>query len=275
VRSSLVLAPFSTFSTIFSIGLQNTFIYRWNFLLRTVFGIVPLIGTVFLWQAVTRSSGGEVGGYAMSEMIFYFMLVVFLENLISPTEDDWQVAADIRDGRLSALLLKPVNYLAYRFALYLSYRVTYIAIVGIPICGLIFFLREYIRIPQDPATWPLFALSTAMAAASQFLIGYTLGLCAFWVLEISTLIFIVFSFEYFLSGMIFPLDLLPAHYQGFVKWSPFTYELFFPVQIVMERVKGAALWEGLLIQAGWLVVFFVASQLVWRAGVRKYQAVGG
>jgi ABC-2 type transport system permease protein len=51
--------------------------------------------------------------------------------------------------------------------------------------------------------------------------------------------------------------------------------MFFPVQIGMERVKGAAMWEGLAIQAGWVVIFYIAANLVWRAGVRKYQAVGG
>lgn len=260
---------------VFSIGLQNTFVYRWNFLIRTIFGIVPLIGTLFLWRAVTESSGGQVAGYEYRTMIFYFMIVVFIDNLISPTEDDWQIAADIRDGRLSALLLKPLNYLAYRFTLYASYRLTYVATIALPIGALMFFLREFIVWPQHAATWPLFALSTAMAAGIQFLLGYILGLCAFWLLEVSTLILIVFSFEYFLSGMIFPLDLLPAWLQGFVKWSPLTYELFFPVQIAMERVSGAALWEGLAIQAGWLVVAFIVSQLVWRAGLRKYQAVGG
>lgn len=260
---------------VFSIGLQNTFVYRWNFLLRTIFGIVPLIGTLYLWRAITDASGGQVAGYDYRTMIFYFMIVVFLDNLISPTEDDWQVAADIRDGRLSALLLKPLNYLAYRFMLYASYRLTFIATVALPIGVLMFFLRDFVVWPQHAATWLFFALSTAMAAGIQFLLGYCLGLCAFWLLEVSTLILIVFSFEYFLSGMIFPLDLLPAWLQGFVKWSPLTYELFFPVQIVMERVKGPALWQGLAIQAGWLLVAFAAAQFIWRAGLRKYQAVGG
>ena len=64
----------------FDIGLQNTFVYRWNFLLRSVFGIVPLVGTVFLWQAVFATSGKEIAGYDFSSMIFYFMLVVFLDQ---------------------------------------------------------------------------------------------------------------------------------------------------------------------------------------------------
>jgi ABC-2 type transport system permease protein len=260
---------------VFSIGLQNTFVYRWNFLLRTVFGIVPLIGTLYLWRAVTESSGGQIAGYEYKTMIFYFMVVVFLDNLISPTEDDWQIAADIRDGKLSALLLKPLNYFAYRFTLYASYRLTYIATVALPIGGLIFFLRGFVVWPQHPETWLFFILSTAMAAGLQFTISYCLGLCGFWLLEVSTLIFVMFSFEYFLSGVIFPLDLLPPWMQGFVKWSPLTYEMFFPVQIIMERVQGAALWQGLAIQAAWLVVVLMAAQFVWAAGLRKYQAVGG
>lgn len=271
-----VLSPTpSIFAKVFSVGLQNTFVYRWNFLLRTIFGIVPLIGTLFLWRAIMESGGGNVGGYEYRTMIFYFMVVVFVDNLISPTEDDWQVAADIRDGRLSALLLKPLNYLGYRFTLYASYRLTYVAIIAVPIGALLFFLRGFVVWPEHWTTWPLFFLSTAMAAGIQFLNAYILGLCAFWVLEVSTLVFIAFSFEYFLSGMVFPLDLLPPWLQGFVHWSPFTYQMFFPVQIIMERTSGRALWEGLAIQAGWLLLALIVAKLVWRAGLRKYQAVGG
>ena len=43
---------FQKYWKLFDIGIQNTFVYRWNFLLRTVFGIVPLVGTVFIWQAL-------------------------------------------------------------------------------------------------------------------------------------------------------------------------------------------------------------------------------
>ena len=77
---------------------------------------------------------------------------------------------------------------------------------------------------------------------------------AFWLLEISTVVFIVFSLEYFLSGHVFPLDLLPAWLAGFVKWGPFAYELYFPIQVFMERIRGEALTTGLAIQAGWAAI---------------------
>ena len=272
---STLHAQLATYRQIFSAGIQNTFVYRWNFLLRTVFGVVPLVGMLFIWRAIFESKGGAINGYEYSSMIFYFMLVVFVDNLITPTEDEWQIAGEIRDGRMSTYLIKPMNYLAYRFTLYASYRLLYMAVVALPIAGLAFVFREYITMPAHGITWPAFALSTAMAAGIQFCLAYSLAMIAFWVLEISTIVFIVFSFEYFLSGQIFPIDIFPVAMQRVLHWLPFSYELFFPVQVCMERVQGRALAEGLAIQAGWLVLTYALARVLWSRGVRKYQAVGG
>ncbi len=68
---------------------------------------------------------------------------------------------------------------------------------------------------------------------------------------------------------------MPAWLQGFVQWSPFTYELFFPIQIYLERVSGSDLLRGLGIQAGWVLIMWGIARLLWHRGVRRYQAVGG
>jgi ABC-2 type transport system permease protein len=208
-------------------------------------------------------------------MIFYFMITVFLDNLITPTEDEWQIAGEIRDGRISSFLIKPMDYLTYRIMLFLSYRLLYITVVLAPIVGLAWIFRDYMRLPEHAITWLAFTASTAMAAFLQFFIAYSLAMIAFWVLEVSTIIFLLYSFEFFLSGHVFPLDVMPPFLQGFIHWSPFTYELFFPAQVVMERIHGPALVQGLLIQAGWLMVSWMCAHTLWTQGVKKYQAVGG
>ena len=269
-------ATLAKYSRVFSAGMQATFVYRWNFVLRSVFGIVPLIGTIFLWRAMYGADPTrQLSGYDFSALIMYFAMTVLVENLVTPTEDEWQIAADIRDGRISFLLLKPLNYLAYRFTLYASYRVLYTAIILPGVVLIFYFLREHLRFPAEPLTWLVFAASTVMAGLIQFFLAYALAMLAFWILEISTIIFIVFSFEYFLSGHIFPLSMLPSWMSGFVKWAPFSYELYFPVQVFMERIRGTELWQGLVIQAGWVVLMWWGAVAMWRAGLRRYQAVGG
>jgi ABC-2 type transport system permease protein len=263
------------YAKIFDIGLQNTVVYRWNFLLRSVFGVVPLLGTVYLWRALFASKGQEIAGYDFGAMVYYFLLILLVENLITPTEDEWQIAADIRDGQINALLAKPINYLGYRISLYLGYRVIYTA-VTLPLVLILFYaFRQYVTLPQHGVTWFWALLSMGMAAFLQFFIAYTLAMLAFWILEVSTVIFIVYSFEYFLSGQMFPLDLTPAWFQAVLEWLPFTYELFFPVTIFQEKVQGHALYKGLAIQAGWLLLSWLGARFMWARGLRRYQAVGG
>ena len=104
------------------IGLQNTFVYRWNYFLRALFGLIPLAGTVFLWSAVFKERGGELHGYDYGSMIYYYLLIILVSNLVTPTEDEWQIAADIREGQINSFLTKPMSYLGYRFSIFLSGR---------------------------------------------------------------------------------------------------------------------------------------------------------
>jgi ABC-2 type transport system permease protein len=98
---------------------------------------------------------------------------------------------------------------------------------------------------------------------------------AFWILEISTIVFIVYSFEYFLGGQMFPIDIMPPAIQATMKWLPFYYELFCPIAIFMERVRGLELIQALLIQAGWLFLTWLTAHSMWKRGLGHYQAVGG
>src|SRR3989441_9369625 len=104
--------------SVFNIGLQNTFVYRWNYFLRAAFGLIPLAGTVFLWSAVFKERGGPLHGYDYGSMIYYYLLMILVSNLVTPTQDEWQIAADIREGQIKALLTKPVNYLGIRFRIF-------------------------------------------------------------------------------------------------------------------------------------------------------------
>ncbi|HEY8902647.1 MAG TPA: ABC-2 family transporter protein [Chthoniobacterales bacterium] len=263
------------YSTVFSLGLQNAFVYRWNFFLRAAFGLVPLAATVWIWRAIFDARGSDVSGYSFGQMVFYFIAVTVTESLVSPSDDEWQIAADIREGRISAFLLRPVNYLGYRMSLFLSSRVVYSLVAIVPLVAIVWWFPGEMKYPANGIVWLAFAASLVMAAAIQFFIAFLLATLAFWVLEISTLVFILYSFEYFLSGRIFPIDVLPSGLRFVLQALPFPYELYFPVAVWMGKVSGTSLWSGLCIQAGWTIILFGGCVWLWRRGVRHYGAYGG
>ena len=129
--------------------------------------------------------------------------------------------------------------------------------------------------PRTIVAWLWTALTLGLAALLQFLLAYAVAMLAFWLLEISTVVFIILSFEYFLSGHLFPLDFAPPWFRAASDWMPFTYELFFPVSVFLEKTQGAALWKGLAIQVGWVVVMWAVGRWMWSRGLRRYGAFGG
>src|SRR5438309_1430964 len=268
-----MMAKIDKYISVFNIGLQNTFVYRWNYFLRALFGLIPLAGTVFLWRAIFKERGGGLHGYDYGSMIYYYLLALLVSNLVTPTEDEWQIAADIREGQINSFLTKPLSYLGYRFSIFLSGRLVYAAVTLPPIALIFLYFRHYIVLPEHLMTYFYALVSMLMAAFIQFFITYSLAMMAFWILEISTIVFIVYSFEYFLGGQMFPIDIMPAAVQAVMKWLPFYYELFCPIAIFLGRLCGVAMIEALTLQIGWVRVTWAAARLTWRRGLGHYQAV--
>lgn len=263
------------YAHVLNVGIQNTLVYRVNFLFRSLFGLVPLTATISLWS--TLYSGGQVsvGGYTLAQMVSYYLVVTLVDMLTAVTEDDWQIAADIKDGRISQFLLKPIDYLRYRLTLFAAGRLIYSSVALFPVLGFIAWHHANFVLPADPITWIAFLVSLAMTALLQFLISYSMALLAFWLQEVSTLIFIVFAFEYIAGGHLFPLDILPSLLQRVLFWTPFPYELYLPVNIYLGRTTGTELAAGLTLQAVWVGIAYVTARWVWHRGVRHYEAVGG
>ena len=260
---------------VINIGIQNTLVYRANFLFRSAFSLVPLFATLSLWRTVYAGQPGEIGGYALAQMISYYLVVTIVDSVTAVTEDDWQIVADIKDGNISQFLLKPMDYLTYRLCLFGAGRMVFAVSAVVPVGLFIFFQRQYFVLPADAATVGWFAASLVLTGLLQFFISYTLALLAFWVLEVSTFIFIAFAFEYAAGGHLFPLDILPPLVFKALHFTPFPYVLFFPVNIYLGRITGAALYQGLFVQGCWVVATYLLARLVWSRGIRKYSAVGG
>jgi ABC-2 type transport system permease protein len=260
---------------VINIGIQNTLVYRMNFLFRSAFSLIPLFATISLWRAVYAGSTGNVGGYTLAQMIAYYLALTIVDSLTAVTEDDWQIASEIKDGQISQFLLKPIDYLTYRLCLYFSGRLVFTVCAFFPVALFVFAHRRYFDLPPDLATWFWFGLSLVMTALLQFFISYTMALLAFWVLEVSTFIFILFAVEYLAGGHLFPLDILPPAVQQILLFTPFPYQLFFPVNVFLGRVSGDALRHGLLVQFCWVIATYALARFVWSRGIRKYSAVGG
>jgi ABC-2 type transport system permease protein len=261
---------------VISIGLQSNLAYRVNYLTRTLFSFIPLFAMLSLWRTIFANHNGDShSGFTEEQMMFYYLLVAVVDVLTAVNEDDWQIAADIREGNISQFLLKPVDYLWYRLSLFFSGRIAFIAVAVVPLAVFIFCFRQYVLPPVNLTAVLVLPFSLLLTALLQFFISYGMAMLAFWLLEISTFIFILFAFEYLASGHLFPLDILPPTLRHVLFLTPFPYQLYFPISIYLGKSAGAEMWRGLGIQLMWVVVAYAFARWMWRRGIKKYSAFGG
>jgi ABC-2 type transport system permease protein len=56
---------------------------------------------------------------------------------------------------------------------------------------------------------------------------------------------------------------------------PIQYLAYFPAAVFLQKIRGAAMWQGLAVQMAWIVLFIVACRVTFNRGVRRYSAYGG
>ena len=262
---------------VIGIGIQNNLTYRFNYLTRTLFSFIPLFAMLSLWRTIfaANDDGHALSGYTEAQMVFYYIMVAIVDVFTAVNEDDWQIAADIREGNISQFLLKPVDYLWYRLCLFFSGRIAYIAMACVPLAVFLFCFRANFMAPASGAALAAFLVSLVLTALLQFFLSYSMAMLAFWVLEISTFIFILYAFEYLASGHLFPLDMLPPMLQHILAFTPFPSMLYAPIGIYMGKIAGSDVAVALLTQLFWVLMIYVLARFLWRRGIRKYAAFGG
>jgi ABC-2 type transport system permease protein len=258
------------------VSLIERMAYRGDFLLGTILRFLPMITTILLWEAIYAGSGQEdISGFRFKEMIAYLLLVHISRMFSSMPGLAGGITRDIRDGTLKKYLLQPIDMLGYLVSYRLAHKTAYICTSCWPYAALFLIFSSYF---EHWPSWPNFAGYVA-ALLLGFLIGFffeaSLGLVGFWILEVSSLLYIVNTLTFFLSGHLFPLDLLPEGFAAFFKWMPFQYLAYFPAAVFLGKIEGEELLYGLLREVGWCVVLIVISRWLYHRGLRRYSAYGG
>jgi ABC-2 type transport system permease protein len=266
-----------TWWTILRICLEERLVYRGDFALGTLMRFLPIVTQIFLWHAIFTSRGGApMAGYSYPDMVAYYLLTMLGRAFSSMPGLASGIAGQIRSGEIKKFLIQPVDLLGFLFLSRVAHKLAYYSVAIGPFAFVFFLCRGYFEsYPQDAATWIAFVASLVMA----FLIGYfleaTLGLVGFWFLEVSSLLFVYMLLSFFLSGHMFPLDMLPSPWNELVDLLPLKYLAYFPSAVFLGKVSGAELTRELLLEFGWMVFFIILSRVLLRRGYKRYSGFGG
>jgi ABC-2 type transport system permease protein len=269
-------ATFRKYFKIFRASLVERMTYRGDFLLGTVLRFLPMLTTILLWQAIYSGSGqSNLAGFSYREMIAYLLLTNISRMFSSMPGLAGGIAREIREGTLKRYLIQPLDLIGYLVAYRVAHKVTYIIMSSLPYALLFYLCRGFFDGLPDPLTLLAFAASLVMAFLIGFFFEASVGMVGFWFLEVTSLLYIVMTLNFFISGHMLPLDLLPQPWSGLLKALPFQYMAYFPAVVFLGKVRGWALVWGLLAELAWTLAFIASARVLYRVGLRRYSAFGG
>jgi ABC-2 type transport system permease protein len=275
-------AGLTKYAKVMRVTLVERLTYRLDFLISTFLRFLPMLTTILLWQAVFKGAKATDGStklanFTYNEMIAYLLMVNISRMFSSMPGLAGGIARDIRDGTLKKYLLQPIDMLNYLVSYRVAHKISYIISSALPYAILFFICRGYFEglVPTDPLIWLGFFASLVMAFVVGFYFEATVGMVGFWFLEVTSILYIVMTVNFFVSGHMFPLDLLPKPWSTILMWLPFQYMAYFPAVIFLGKVTGARLAQGLLLQLAWSLAFVVLSRWLYKRGLRRYSAFGG
>jgi ABC-2 type transport system permease protein len=270
--SSRVGLAVRAFPTLLRIGLAEAVAYRAEMLVWMLSTTMPLVNLA-LWHALARS--GPIGRFGQPELVAYF-LASFIVRQVTGSWVVWEMNMELRSGRFSMRLLRPVHpmlgYAAENLAA-LPLRM----LISLPVALLALIWVGASRFSDDPVVWLCVALSLFGAWLIMFLTMALMGTMGFFLESSVSLVYVWQAFFFAASGYVFPIELLAMkapRVAAVVRLLPFYYQNGFPIELVLGHHDRAAALRGLGIEMAYVVGLLLLLAWVWRLGIRRWNAYG-
>jgi ABC-2 type transport system permease protein len=272
-----------TWWTILRICLEERLVYRGDFALGTLMRFLPIVTQIFLWWAIFQAdtSRTQLAGYTYENFVGYYLLTMISRAFSSMPGLASGVARQIRDGEIKKFLIQPVDMLGFLLLARLAHKLAYYTVAILPFALVFFLCRGFFAdLPPEAATHSIgtfaaFLVSLVLCFVLGYFLEASMGLLGFWFMEIGSLLFVYMLLQFFLSGHMFPLDMIPEPWGSMLRLTPLQYLAYFPAAVFLGKITGPDLAQGLAVEAGWVLFFIVLSRGLYHLGVKRYAGYGG
>ena len=248
-------------------------VYRMNFIMWRVRQVIALLILFFLWSALYGTKGTMLFGYSESQMMGYVFMVGLLRMVVL-SSTTWEIGANINNGNLVNILLRPLNFFSVYIAKDLGDKALNVGCAIVEVIVLVLMFRPPIFFQTDVGTLALFLLATVISIAMYFFFSMILGLVGFWTQDYWAPRFLTFVMVEFFSGATFPLDVLPTGLYRVIQFSPFPYMIYTPVKIYLGKANANEILVDIGIGILWTIIMYIVARIVWAKGVKGYEAQG-
>jgi ABC-2 type transport system permease protein len=255
-------------------GMQKSLEYRADFLMRLSSALFPIVLQTCLWTAIYKGSGADHYGYSYVRILMYTFTAGITAQFQSNNVANL-MSEDIHTGQLGNYLVRPVQYAPFRLLQTLGEKLFLGILLSICILGLCIGFPFFTGIGFSLSSVLCFIPVLALGFIVNFLVFFLVGLIGLWFIEVGQLFGVIEITLTVFSGGVFPLEVFGNNAMILMKFLPFMYITYAPVNVLSGMIPVSEVPMILGIQLFWIISGTALAALVWKRGTRQYVPVGG
>jgi ABC-2 type transport system permease protein len=226
-----------------------------------------------VWRALfSQSDQAMHSGFTLNGIITYAVMAMVVR--ISFSQDDTVIYKKVQDGSVAIDLIRPVSFFFMNLAESAGYSLFHFFARSVPILVISLFLFE-VELPFEPLRLLAFLLSALLGYLILFLVNFSVGLLAFWFIEIFPFMLFKYGLLTLFGGGIVPIDFFPDVLMVVINLLPFQQILYVPTVILTGHAPMGDLPALLATQLAWVVLMTTVAKTMWGAGRNKLVVQGG
>ncbi len=247
--------------------------YRFDYLVLLLSTVLTL---VMEWAVFKHVFEGRevVGGFPKTHAFAFILFGMAIRTTQVLWGNTFEMIDEIRDGTFRRYLLQPIFHPFYFLARSIGSKIN--SIIAITVICLVY--KFALGAPESFLTLSNL-IPTLLSFAISCLILWSVYLCiiyiSFYLEESHFLIMTVNISIGIFSGTLLPLSWLPPWLKTVLQFTPLPLLGDWPLKTALGLLSYQDFLNQLLLAGGWLVLMNVFISIIYKKGMKRYEAFGG
>ena len=233
--------------------------YFWT----NMFYFFGLSATIYInllvWQANNASTA------IITNLLISGIFLTFTNSTIY-----WHIGRQVESGGLSKRLIEPNNH----FLVWLLTNIGWLPSTSF--YYLVAMIPLFVSVGYIPSLYSIISILvlSVIGFVIRFFIGCGIGFSSFWSTKTSGQVVFYQSFLPLVVGALIPYSYFPVAFKNILINSPFGYIIHHPMQIYLGKYSQLEILQTFVGGIIWCLVLFILARIVFKAGLKRNEAVG-
>jgi ABC-2 type transport system permease protein len=240
-------------------------VYRGSAVIWMFVKLLVIFFTILIWQ-INIENGSKL--FEINEIVTYYVMgsIIAISNGVH-----WNVSDLVKEGTLSKYIIQPSNIMARCIIQDFGWWFFQNCIEIFSLCSIAFLFSNFIT-PSNPILIILYIICGILGYFISVFFSYFLGSFAFFLTDVHGILDIQTQTNQFLSGKTIPLS--SSKILQPLILLPFSYTFYHPMQIYLGKYDTNQILQTFIIGLVWCVLLWILARFVFKAGLKKNEAVG-